>query len=1209
MIPLSVSAQSRHADVWNFGEKCRIKFETDGTITATVDPVIDTFEGTSSFSDPTTGELIMYTDGQRVWQADGTEVANDLPGHPSSMHSGIIVPRPLSAGRVFVLGHTNVTSTSVGYREFDVSDPTNIIPIGANISVPTPNGQEAMVVVQHDNGLDYWVIVSGNNEVYVIPFTVAGFGVPVTVPTGVFVQGFNVFAISNGGGKLVTSNRDGGDVFSFDFNTATGALTNKTTLFPLADNQKYGGAFSPDDTKLYFSSIGSGGQPSQLYQYDFNTGVNSLIDAQPVRYKHSQTKLGPDGKMYISTGTAAGSPTDEGPFLSVITNPNADFADLDFSFASVPLAMGCNPELGLPQTVALTQSVPFGVGVNSPNGIYAGDSAFPTGTANLPDGAMLTITMTDGAGFSETCMATVMSGEWTCATPITGIVPGTYDVEATDGTNSGDSTFIQTCGNGTIEGGESCDDTNFINGDNCNASCQIEDDDGDGIYDSEECSDATFANCENTDGDSLPDYQDLDSDNDGIPDELECTGSPCEDTDNDFIPDYLDLDSDNDGISDAAESGAGDTNGDGIVDGFVDVNMDGQHDPVGMNGIDPTDSDNDGEFDFQSVDADGDGLPDATEGHDADVDGTPDVIPANNDTDMDGIDDAFDPDCAAAGDCLNDVIGVIAPQPNFDGDAFPDFQDADADGDGIADWDECSNPGSCENTDGSDGPDYLDRDSDDDGVLDSIEGTDVDLDGVADVTPVGNDTDGDGIDDAFDHECISMGDCLNDVIGAPPALPNTDGSDGPNFQDTDDDNDGIPTPEEIADGITYGDDPDNDGIPAYLDTDSDGDGVNDIAEYGFDIDNDGIPDYLDPDSAPMDADNDGIPDSVECGGPITNGCPDTDDDGVLDYLDDDDDNDGIATLQELMDDQADDNDEDTDSFSSHLDVDADGDGILDSVECTMVPCEDTDEDGTPDYLDIDSDNDGLSDNAEGFDADFDGVADVDVVDASDTDMDGLIDAYDTDDGGIAAPTPDSDEDGTPNFQDSDDDGDGLDTLDEDIDDDGNPVNDDTDGDGVPNSLDPDDDGDGVPSADEDVDADNDLTNDDTDGDGVPNFLDPDDDGDGVPTLEEDLDKDGDPTNDDTDEDDVPNYLDPDDDGDGINTIDEDPNKDGNPANDDSDGDGTPDYLDPAGSIDNNSGDILVVGGPGCSSMSSNPSPGLWFLMIGFAAMLVRRRRR
>jgi PKD domain/Fibronectin type III domain len=52
---------------------------------------------------------------------------------------------------------------------------------------------------------------------------------------------------------------------------------------------------------------------------------------------------------------------------------------------------------------------------------------------------------------------------------------------------------------------------------------------------------------------------------------------------------------------------------------------------------------------------------------------------------------------------------------------------------------------------------------------------------------------------------------------------------------------------EVTDGNQYGQDVDNDGIPNYLDTDSDGDGALDHDEGTGDRDGDGVPNYLDPD--------------------------------------------------------------------------------------------------------------------------------------------------------------------------------------------------------------------------------------------------------------------------------------------------------------------------------------------------------------------------
>jgi len=170
---------------------------------------------------------------------------------------------------------------------------------------------------------------------------------------------------------------------------------------------------------------------------------------------------------------------------------------------------------------------------------------------------------------------------------------------------------------------------------------------------------------------------------------LEC------DFDRDEIPNYIDLDSDQDGIYDIVEAGFGnlDGNGDGIVDGpvdangipvaanggltptssnYVDIDSDGDGiqdnieaqtttgyiPPSGIdedrngvddayeigNNIDPNnaDADSDGIPDYLELNSDNDCLPDTVEAYDLNQDGVADIIASGNDADGDGLDDAFD---------------------------------------------------------------------------------------------------------------------------------------------------------------------------------------------------------------------------------------------------------------------------------------------------------------------------------------------------------------------------------------------------------------------------------------------------------------------------------------------------------------------------------------------------------------------------------------
>ena len=173
------------------------------------------------------------------------------------------------------------------------------------------------------------------------------------------------------------------------------------------------------------------------------------------------------------------------------------------------------------------------------------------------------------------------------------------------------------------------------------------------------------------DGDELPDYQDIDSDNDGIFDVVEggdgaldtnadgfidsedesfvdedrdgmddaSEATPVTETDGDSLPDYLDIDSDNDGIFDVVEGGDAllDTNEDGVInsedDSFVDEDGDGMDDAAEL--TNEPDTDNDQAPDFQDIDSDNDGIFDVVEGgdgiYDTNADGVIDSTDTNDD--------------------------------------------------------------------------------------------------------------------------------------------------------------------------------------------------------------------------------------------------------------------------------------------------------------------------------------------------------------------------------------------------------------------------------------------------------------------------------------------------------------------------------------------------------------------------------------------------
>ena len=306
------------------------------------------------------------------------------------------------------------------------------------------------------------------------------------------------------------------------------------------------------------------------------------------------------------------------------------------------------------------------------------------------------------------------------------------------------------------------------------------------------------------------------------------------DTDGDGLPDYCDLDSDNDGIADVIEAGGTDANGDGIIDGFTDTDSDGFAD-----GLDPLrggtaladgDQDGDGLENRIDLDADNDGIADIIEagGTDANNDGVGDT---STDTDADGWFNTFD----------SDDGGTVLPTTNTDGDALANYLDLDSDSDGITDnvegqttvaflaplgtdtdgdgWDnryDSDDGGTAitlSNNESVGNPDYTDDDSDGDGLPDWIE----------------------GFDDDEDQ------DALDDLLLRATNFETAAGN--PLFYLTSDDNNGTSDGDGIPDWL---EDDDTDNIPNFLDPDNaayhdtDGDGLIDL----YDTDNFGVASIL-----------------------------------------------------------------------------------------------------------------------------------------------------------------------------------------------------------------------------------------------------------------------------------------------------------------------------------------------------------------------------
>jgi len=369
------------------------------------------------------------------------------------------------------------------------------------------------------------------------------------------------------------------------------------------------------------------------------------------------------------------------------------------------------------------------------------------------------------------------------------------------------------------------------------------------------------------------------------------------DQDKNGIPNYLDLDADDDGIPDVTESGGVDTNGDGVADSYRDNDRDGYNDiydgivaplTTGGNPLVLTDV------------GDGMGKPVSYMTGDHDMDGTLNYL--DLDSDNDGITDVIESKGADS-----DGNGIVDTYIDADGDGYTDTYDASEGGDPLiqtgedADVDGRPDRYPMGDQDRDDLLNELDIDDDSDGIVDLQEafGGDLDGDGLVDNQL---DIDLDGYHDGYNPKnggtplVVSGIDTNNDGYPDGPGTANTDTDALYNFLDIDSDNDGIIDIVEWQPTIGY---------LQPLDFDLDKDGLDDQYDRDFvplpprlnNVDSDMFPDFVDSDS-----DGDLIPDCIEGWDRDANGLdgsepnpghviglyptgPDTDGDGLLDVYD------------------------------------------------------------------------------------------------------------------------------------------------------------------------------------------------------------------------------------------------------------------------------------------------------------------------------------
>ncbi|MFN5633230.1 MAG: gliding motility-associated C-terminal domain-containing protein [Flavobacteriia bacterium] len=364
---------------WVFGYGARVNFSGPIPVGSS-NAAINSNESTASVSDPATGQLLFYTDGRKVWNANNDVMPNGsnlLGGFYNSCTQGaLIVPFSEDNQRYYLFTLEELEALSLspvvdnGLR-YSVVDMTLNGGLG-DVQVATMNTPlatdltEKLIVIRSAEIQGFWVIAHKKNANEFLAWKIDACGVnaqPVISTVGSIFAISPFFGATEAWSGAMDASPDGNRIGMpidwsdriefFDFNKTTGVVSNPLTVNVTDDStppflRKYGACFSPDGSKFYYTNFNS------VYQLNLSTYSSAAIASsitliyspilEPNGYPCLQIEQTPNNKLYVAIGNAGR--------LDEISNPNS----LGLGCGYEDNAVSFNPatcQLGLPAQVPL----------------------------------------------------------------------------------------------------------------------------------------------------------------------------------------------------------------------------------------------------------------------------------------------------------------------------------------------------------------------------------------------------------------------------------------------------------------------------------------------------------------------------------------------------------------------------------------------------------------------------------------------------------------------------------------------------------------------------------------------------------------------------------------------------------------------------------------------------------------------------------------
>jgi hypothetical protein len=336
---------------WVFYTSCSFIFNNNQLQVNTIPNPIGGWEAV--ICDKYTGQLLFYSDGQSAYDRTGNVMPNGagLLGCDISSQGALIVPDPADDSSYYLF--TTDCDHAGGYNGLNY----NIVNMRLNGGLGDiekknvyvcSNFSEKVTAVRACNFDGFWIITYEDtlNDFFAWRLTANGINVDSPVISSSGFPGYsNVYddvgclKASPNGNMLICGFGPNSDTcaYLYNFNKGTGAISLQTKI-PWSNTpnyypqQDFGVSFSPDNSKAYFTNVRLVGSTDyfNLYQYDLNTGIVTLINQNNPNTGLTGMQLGPDSRLYISNS--------QYNYVAVVNQPDSVGLACNFNLNGVSVA-------------------------------------------------------------------------------------------------------------------------------------------------------------------------------------------------------------------------------------------------------------------------------------------------------------------------------------------------------------------------------------------------------------------------------------------------------------------------------------------------------------------------------------------------------------------------------------------------------------------------------------------------------------------------------------------------------------------------------------------------------------------------------------------------------------------------------------------------------------------------------------------------------